>query len=138
MGDEGRSCPQGSERALARNSNTLPGKVERVRVTSLDRERRSTIELESDEKDMDPEGENDDRSLGMNVQDYSIYSRRELEKMFEGYTEIPVVVPSEVLHCRIILTKSMVEDLSVNLGFPRPYKLRVPEVRERVCFPRGC
>lgn len=98
----------------------LPGELERVRATSLDKERRSVIEPESDEEDMDPDEKNDDHSSGKNVPDYLIYGRHELKMMFEGYTEAPVVAPSEVPHCRNIFTKSIMEDLSANLGFPQP------------------
>lgn len=78
-------------------------------MTSMDREKRLAIEKESDEENMDLEGENEDRSSGNNVPDHSIYGRRELDSMFDGYTEVPVVVPSKVLHCRGILPKSIVE-----------------------------
>lgn len=95
------------------------------------------IYLVSDEGDVDPEGENNDRGLGKTVPDYSIYGRCEPEKMFVGYTDVTVVVPSEVLHYRSTHTKSVVEDLSANLDLHQPYQLRTTGSKDRVCFPGG-
>lgn len=108
----------GVERASGRGSNTLPGEIERVQATSLEKERGSSVNLEFGGDDANPEGENDDRSLGKTIPDYSIYGRRALERIFAGHTKVPMVVPSKVLHYRSTLIKSVVKDLSVDLGFP--------------------